>query len=159
MKINSGGKAWIAGSFMALVLALAGALETHFEGVVYKATPDPAGHGWFICFGHTKGVKPGDTASPAQCDEYLREDNAENYAIVNRCITAPLTVPQAAAFVDAVHNLGQQVVCGSTLQRLANSGHVVAACEQLPRWNHPLWLKGLTTRRGDETDLCTEGLQ
>lgn len=158
MKINSGGKAWIAGSFATLVLALAGALETHFEGVVYTAQPDPAGRGWFICYGHTKDVKPGDTATTDQCRKYLAEDNAVNYAVVNRCITAALTVSQAAAFVDAVHNLGAQVVCGSTLQKLANSGHVVEACHQLPRWNHPLWLKGLTTRRSNETDLCVDGL-
>lgn len=158
MKINSGGKAWIAASFVPLVLALAGAMETHFEGVVYKATPDPAGHGWFICYGHTQGVMPGDTATPDQCRRYLAQDNKINYAAVNRCITAALTVSQAAAFVDAVHNLGQQVVCGSTLQKLANSGHVVEACHQLPRWNHPLSLPGLTVRRGADTDLCAEGL-
>lgn len=158
MKINSGGKAWIAGSFMAITLALASGLERHYEGVVYVATPDPAGHGWFICYGHTKGVKQGDTATQAQCDDWLREDNAVNYAIVNRCITAALTPSQAAAFVDGVHNLGPQIVCGSTLQRDANAGHVVEACRQLLRWDHPLWLPGLKARRGDEFDLCTDGL-
>lgn len=151
-------KSWVAGSFMALVLALSGALVVGHEGVRYNAYPDPAGHGYAICYGHTVGVKADDTATPAQCRAYLEADLPQYYAIVDRCITAKLTVGQAAAFVDAAYNLGPRVVCGSTLQRLANSGHVQEACMQLLRWNHPTWLRGLGIRRGDEADLCKDGL-
>lgn len=161
MKMNTGGKAWIAASFSTLVIAIASALAVHYEGVRYTAYWDSLGHVWTICYGHTKGVERGDTATEAQCRAYLAEDMGVAYAAVNRCITAPLTVSQAAAFVKAANNLGSQVVCGSTLQRLANSGHVVEACHQLPRWNHAGGhvVAGLTNVRGAEADLCTEGLQ
>lgn len=160
MKINSGGKAWIAASFTTLVLALASALTVHFEGVRYVAYRDVGGV-WTICYGHTKGVKQGDTATDAQCRAYLNQDMPAAYAVVNRCITAALTVTQASAFVRATYNLGPQVVCGSTLQRMANSGHVVEACHQLPRWDHAAGkqVRGLTRARGAEADLCTDGLK
>lgn len=160
MKINSGGKVWIAGSFTTLVLALASAMAMHYEGVRYTAYWDSLGRVWTICYGHTHGVKQGDTATEAQCREYLAADMGPAYAAVNRCITASLTVSQAAAFTKAAHNLGPAVVCGSTLQRLANSGHVVDACEQLPHWNHAGGhvVAGLTNVRDAETDLCTGGL-
>lgn len=154
------GKQWVVGSFAALAVAIASALASHYEGVRYTAYRDVGGV-WTICYGHTHGVKEGDTATSAQCRAWLAEDMPVAYAAVNRCITAELTVTQAAAFTDAAFNLGPKVVCGSTLQRLANSGHVVEACHQLPRW---AWaagekLPGLERRRGDENDLCTAGLK
>lgn len=159
--MNTGGRTWIAGSFGALAIAIASAVAIHYEGVRYTAYWDPLGRVWTICYGHTQGVKQGDTADEAQCRAYLSEDMGAAYAAVDRCITAPLTVSQAAAFTKAAENLGPQVVCGSTLQRLANSGHVVEACHQLTRWNHAGGhvVAGLTNVRGAETDLCTGGLK
>jgi lysozyme len=149
----------VVGGFTALAIALASALTSHYEGVRYTAYQDTGGV-WTICYGHTHGVRQGDTATPAQCRAWLDADMPVAYAAVNRCITAALTVTQAAAFTDAAFNLGPKVVCGSTLQRLANSGHVVEACHQLPRWSWAAGkkLRGLALRRGDETDLCTQGL-
>jgi lysozyme len=158
MKINTGGRAWIAGSFMTLVIAIASAIAVSNEGERRTAYPDPAGHGWAICFGHTQGVKRGDTATDAQCRAWLAQDMAVAYRKVDRCITAALTVTQAAAFTDAAYNLPSRVVCDSTLQRLANSGHVEEACEQLPIWDHPEWLKGIHVRRDQEHDVCRNGL-
>lgn len=154
MKIN-GNKAWITGSAMALVLALASAIGMHYEGVRYTAYQDTGGV-WTICYGHTTGVHEGDTATPAQCRAWLQQDYTNAYATVDRCITATLTVGQAAAFVDAAYNIGPSVVCGSTLQRVANAGDVQGACLQLLRWDHAggQRLRGLTLRRGDEADLC-----
>lgn len=154
------GKKWIVSSFATLVIALASALASQHEGVRYVAYRDVGGV-WTICYGHTRGVKQGDTATPAQCRSWLARDMPAAYAAVDRCITASLTLGQAAAFTDAAFNLGPQVVCGSTLQKLANSGHVVEACHQLPRWNHAdgKVLRGLTSRRGDERDLCVEGVK
>lgn len=162
MKINSGGKAWIAGSFGTLAIAIASAVAIHYEPAAnpYVAYWDAMGHRWTICYGHTKDVHQGDTASEAQCRQYIAQDMAAGYAAVDRCITASLTVTQMAAFTDSAYNEGPKIVCGSALQRLANSGHVVEACHQLPRW---VWAggekqRGLERRRGDVTDLCTEGL-
>lgn len=155
MKI-AGGKRWLAGGFAAAVIALASAIGMHYEGVRYTAYQDTGGV-WTICYGHTAGVQAGDTATPAQCKAWLASDYRTAYAVVDRCITAPLTVGQAAAFVDAAYNIGPAVVCGSTLQRLANSGHADQACKQLLRWDHAggVRLRGLTLRRDDESALCS----
>jgi lysozyme len=157
--VKPAGKSWVVGGFTALAIALASALTSHYEGVRYTAYQDTGGV-WTICYGHTYGVRQGDTATPAQCRAWLDADMPVAYAAVNRCITAALTVTQAAAFTDAAFNLGPKVVCGSTLQRLANNGHVVEACHQLPRWSWAAGkkLRGLALRRDDETDLCTQGL-
>lgn len=164
MKFNTGGKKWIAGSFMALTIAIAGALTAYYEPAPHNANVaywDAPGQRWTICDGHTKDVHAGEVVSDAQCAAWKQEDLTIAYKAVDRCITAALTVTQAAAFADAALNEGPKVVCGSTLQRLANAGHVVEACHQLPRW---IWAggeksNGLKNRRDDETDLCTEGLK
>lgn len=150
---------WMGAGGAAVVLAIAGVLGTYHEGTRHTAYPDTGGV-WTICQGHTSGVKPGDTATEAQCLAYLQADMGDAYAAVKRCITYPLTIAAEAAFTDAVYNIGPAVVCGSTLQRLANVGDVKGACEQLLRWNkaNGVVLRGLTARRQDERDLCVEGL-
>lgn len=151
---------WATGGAAAIILAIAGVMGAHYEGTRHQAYQD-AGGVWTICQGHTQGVKGGDTADDAACRAYLQHDMGNAYAAVKRCITAPLTIGQAAAFTDAAFNLGPQVVCGSTLQRLANSGDLDAACQQLTRWvnagGKPL--AGLVDRRNAERDLCLKGLR
>lgn len=44
-----------------------------FEGCILHAYRCPAGV-WTIGYGHTEGVKPGQTISAAKADEYLRSD-------------------------------------------------------------------------------------
>jgi len=155
------GPSWAkSGAALALVLAIAGSIGAHFEGQRLTAYADLGGV-WTLCDGHTTGVKPGDTATPEQCRAYLEQDMGHAYAAVNRCITADLTIAQAAAFTDAAFNLGPQVVCGSTLQRMANAGDIRGACEQLTRWTYAAGqeLPGLVRRRQAERDLCVEGLR
>lgn len=149
-----------SGAALALVLAIAGTIGAHFEGQRLTAYADLGGV-WTICMGHTAGIQRGDTATPDQCRAYLQQDMGEAYAAVNRCITADLTIAQAAAFTDAAFNLGPHVVCGSTLQRMANAGDIRGACEQLTRWTHAAGQDspGLVRRRQAERDLCVEGLQ
>jgi lysozyme len=157
---NSKMPLWQKGA--ALIIAIASSIGIYYEGTRHAAYPDPAGAGpWTICEGHTQGVKPGDTATDAQCREYLQQDMGDAYATVTRCITAPLTVSQAAAFTDAAYNVGPAIVCGSTLQKLANSGDVRGACEQLLRWTHAggKEMPGLVARRKAERDLCVGGIQ
>lgn len=148
-----------AGGAALLVLALAATFGSSFEGQRLTSYKDLGGV-WTICDGHTADVKPGDTATPDECLAYLQQDMGAAYAAVNRCITADLTVNQAAAFTDAAFNVGPKVVCGSTLQRLANAGNIRGACEQLTRWVYADGRKvpGLVRRRQAERDLCMEGM-
>lgn len=150
---------WQTGS--ALALAVACACGTFYEGTRHAAYKDVAGGPWTICQGHTLGVKEGDTATDDQCRAYLQQDMGQANAQVHQCITASLTVSQEAAFTDAAYNLGPAVVCGSTLQKLANSGDIKGACEQLMRWTHAggKELPGLVARREAERDLCLGGIR
>lgn len=150
----------------AVAAAIAAALAGHWEGRVHTAYWDAVGQTWTICEGHTSGVHRGDTATDAQCDAFLRADMSEASAAVRRCITAPLTEWQRAAFIDAAYNVGPAVVCGSTLQRLANAGDLTGACLQLTdardrRGNAKGWTSpgsaaeaGLRNRRTDDRNLC-----
>lgn len=153
---------WMGAGGAAVVVAIASLLGSNFEGTRHTAYPDPSGNGiWTICHGHTAGVKAGDTATDAQCRAYLQQEMGEAYATVQRCINAPLTIGQAAAFTDATYNVGPKIVCNSTLQWKANSGDVLGACGQLLRWVYANGRKlpGLVARRQAERDLCVEGLQ
>lgn len=154
----------------ALVIAIA--MATGWEGGnVHTAYWDSYGHVWTICAGHTSGVHEGDTATDAQCDDYMRKDMANAQAAVDRCIHVKLNRLERAAFLDAAYNLGPSVVCGSTLQRLANSGNLTGACLQLTdaldkRGNVVGWtysggqmVQGLRNRRTDERNLCIGYLQ
>lgn len=159
----------IAGG-LAAVLALAGGLIVRWEGTRHVAYRDSGGV-WTVCTGHTAGVKAGDVATDAQCAAWLKQDMADAAAAVDRCITAPLTVNARAALIDAAFNLGQAVVCGSTLQRLANAGDLIGACRQLTDaqgsdgmpfgWSRDNGepVRGLMLRRIADRNLCMRGLR
>lgn len=136
-------------------LAAAAALGAHFEGQRTHAYKDIAGIPT-ICDGHTHGVKMGDTATPAQCRAWLQQEMAGALHTVRRCIHKPMTMGQLAAFTDATYNAGPAIVCGSTLQRLANGGDMAGACRKLPRWVHAghKVVPGLVKRRAAEMKVC-----
>lgn len=136
-------------------IAIATMIAAPHEGLRLKAYPDVGGV-WTICYGHTHGVKRGDTATLDECKAYLAADMPIADAAVSRCINTILNVNQRAAFDDAVYNLGPKVVCGSTLQRMANDGDFKGACNQLKRWVYAAGQKsnGLIGRRADDTELC-----
>lgn len=139
----------------AIAMALAGTLIARWEGTKFEAYQDVGGV-WTICEGHTEGVKPGMKASQTQCDEWRNQDIAKANEIVDRCILTALTDNQRAAFIDAAYNAGPKILCGSTLQRKANTGDIKGACYELRRWIHAdgkPW-KGLINRRADELALC-----
>lgn len=147
----------VAGT-LAGALTIATGLIVKWEGTRYRAYPDPATGGapWTICTGHTKGVKPGDVATPEQCAAYLKADELEAASAVAECIDVPLTENQLGALVSATFNLGPQVVCGSTLQRKANAGDIRGACMELDRWINAAGkpMRGLVLRRADERPVC-----
>lgn len=148
-------------------LAIAAAMAMGWEGGnVHRAYWDAYGHVWTICAGHTDDVHKGDVATDAQCNAYMRKDMGHAAAAVDRCIHVKLSNLERAAFIDAAYNIGPSVVCGSTLQRMANSGNVTGACLQLTdaldkRGNNTGWtysggkmVQGLRNRRTDERNLC-----
>lgn len=133
------------------------ALITEFEGCSLSAYPDPAtgGEPWTIGYGHTGGVKPGDTCVHEQALEWLRSDTSEAEACVDANVVPELTQNQRDALISFVFNLGCLTFRGSTLLRLLNAGDVAGAAQQFKRWNHAggKEMAGLTRRREAEADL------
>lgn len=171
--VNNRAKWLSGGAFAAMVIAGAtGFIAQNESGNTPRLTAyqDIVGV-WTICDGRTQGVRPGMTQTVDQCQAWLRTQVAADYATVERCLKPELTLGQAIAFTDAVHNLGPAVVCGSTLQAKANGGDVEGACMQLvdAKGSDGLptgWTKaggkfspGLLNRRELATVLCIRGLQ
>lgn len=140
---------------------LAIALAIPAEGLRQVAYRDPIGLPT-ICFGYTRGVEMGDTATIEQCRGWLNEEMMIAIDHVDKCVPgAPVQV--LAAFADAVYNMGPTIACNtqkSTAARLLAAKDWTAACHQLRHWNKArvagvlVPLPGLTKRRHDEEALC-----
>lgn len=124
------------------------------EGCVLKAYPDPGtgGEPYTIGYGHTGGVKPGDTCTKEQAAEWLRSDVAWVNETIAECVKVPLNQNQTDALGDFIFNIGRPQFEGSTLLRLLNNGEYTAAADQFARWNKPP-LPGIIQRRKDEKAL------
>ena len=144
--------------------AIAAALAAPAEGLRQYAYRDPVGIPT-ICFGSTKGVRMGDTATVEQCRELLTREMLEAVDQVDRCQPG-LPVEVLAAFADATYNLGPGVACDtsrSTAARLLAARRYAEACDQLLRWDRAriagamVALPGLTKRRAAEREVCRRG--
>lgn len=136
-------------------------LEKSFEGLRLTAYPDPAtgGEPWTIGYGHTGGVRPGDTCTAAQAETWLLSDMRSAIGSVSSLVKTPLTGPQESALVDFVYNVGAGNFSHSTLLRLLNAGDYAGAASHIDDWDHANGkvMAGLLRRRQAETDLFREG--
>lgn len=146
----------------AAVIGAAFALTAGLEGLSLVTYPDSAAIAT-ICYGETRGVKFGDTATKAECDAMLMAAMHEYGAAVEAC--APdLPDPSFIAFTSATYNIGKHAFCGSSMARKANARDLRGACDALLAWNKTtiggvkVPLPGLTKRRKEERALCLEGL-
>lgn len=141
------------------VMGMTGALVSWFEGRSLVAYLDPVGIPT-ICEGVTLGVKLGDQATPAQCDQLLQRELRIALTAVDRQVRVPLPDTRRAALGSFVYNVGERQFSSSTLLRLLNSGEVRGACAQLSRWVYAggKQLAGLVNRRAAERELCEVGL-
>lgn len=89
-----------------------------------------------IGWGHTKGVKLGDTCSVQQADIWLSQDLEDAAAAVASLVHVPLTQGQFDALTDFVFNLGAGRLKTSTLLELLNAGRVFVAADQFKLWVH-----------------------
>lgn len=145
----------------AAITALAVALAIPAEGLRQWAYRDPPGI-LTVCYGSTTNVQVGKKYSLDECRQRLDADMNSAIDAVERCAPG-LPVNAAAAFSDAVYNIGPRIVCDtttSTAARLLKAGRVAEACNQLPRWDRAkvagvsVALPGLTKRRAAERELC-----
>lgn len=138
----------------------------HYEqgpggGVALKAYLCSAGVptiGW----GHTKGVKLGDTCTEEQAGQWLVEDCNDAERVVNAYVKVPLTQNEFDACVSFTFNvgagserLGKPGFMTSTLLRKLNSSDYVGAAAEFPRWNKAKGKvqNGLVKRRAQERAL------
>ena len=123
-----------------------------FEGCRLKAYKCPAGV-WTIGYGHTVGVKEGDTITQAQADEYLRNDLAKyEKAVLNYDSIYHFNQNQFDSLVSFTYNCGV-----GNLKNLTQSGKRTLAqiSEKLLLYNKAggVVLRGLQRRRAAEKEL------
>lgn len=118
---------------------------------------------WTVCYGETKGVKPGDRYTAQQCLDMLAQSLAGYHAQLARCIPTLPQQPQGVqvALTSWTYNVGAGAACSSTLARMANAGDWAGACNQLPRWSKAggRTVQGLVNRRAAEQRLCLQSLK
>jgi len=108
-----------------------------------------------IGWGHTSGVKMGDTCTEDKAEAFLRADLAWAEAAVEDNVTVPLTDDEFAGLVSLCFNIGAANFDHSTLLRDLDSGDYDAAAAQFAVWNkqHGITLGGLVRRRAAEEAL------
>lgn len=139
----------------AAVLAVIVSAVGGYEGLRTKAYLDPVNVPT-ICFGETKGVKLGQTKTPAECSAMLADRLQETNQGVRACIHEPMTAGQEIAFTSAAYNIGVPAFCGSSMVRYFNGHNAPMACNSLLLWNKAggKVLPGLTVRREEERAYC-----
>lgn len=130
------------------------ALIRQAEGLRLSAYKCPAGIAT-IGYGHTAGVKMGQSIDKAEAERLLRGDVASFELSVLGIVSVPLSQGQFDALVSFAYNLGASALKGSTLLRLLNAGLYADAANQFGRWNKAggKVLAGLTARRAAERAL------
>lgn len=127
-----------------------------FRPTAFKPTKNDV---WTIAWGHTNGVKEGDTCTYGQGEIWLREDVQGAVNDVNahceRCFPGnpnPLTQKEFDALCDLVYNIGDNAFNNSTLLRYLNAGDDKDASEQFLVWDKQAGgiLRGLLLRRQAE---------
>lgn len=111
------------------------ALTELFEGDILTAYRDQAGV-WTIGYGHTEGVKPGQTISKAEAEAFLVHDLRAAAACVNEAVRISLTQPEFDALVDFTFNMGAGAFRRSSLLKDINTGNIPAAIRQFSLWDH-----------------------
>ena len=130
------------------------------EGLRLNAYMCPAGIP-SIGYGHTKGVKLGQSISAVEADKLLLQDYKEAEQEVKNLVKVPINENQLGALTSFVFNLGASRLMGSTLLRKLNSGDYIGAAREFEKWvfaRDPISgvrvvLNGLERRRKAERDL------
>ena len=136
------------------------ALVRDYEGLRLEAYQDTSGI-WTIGYGHTRGVRPGDSISAEQAEQFLEADLMEAERAVASYVRVPLTDNQFSVLVSFVFNEGEGAFAKSTLLRKLNEGGyaLVPACLKSWIFDDGRVLPGLVKRRAAEAALWSTGLK
>lgn len=121
-----------------------------FRPTAYPATAAERAKGiWTIGYGHTHGVKEGDTCTMDQALLWLQQDAAEDIAAVNQHVNVTLTQEQFDALCSMAFNTGPGFLVNSTLATMLAARNYTGAADQMLRYDHQgqTELAGLENRR------------
>lgn len=130
-------------------------LIKQFEGCRLAAYKCPSGVltiGW----GHTKGVKIGDTCTQEQADKWLADEVQIFENAVKNLVNVPLNENQLGALTSFVYNVGIGNFSTSTLRKKLNAKDYTGAANEFERWVYGAnkrKLEGLVRRRKAEKEL------
>lgn len=153
-----------------LAVQLAREIGLHYESSgSHIGTPyiDRAGKGqpWTVCAGVTgPEVDPRKTYTPADCERLELAAYTGALAIAKNQLRhwGQYNPYVRASFIDVAYNVPSALITNTTLLGLANTGDLVGACLQMPRWvygtvrGQKQQLPGLINRRGATRELCEE---
>lgn len=124
------------------------------EGYRDHAYKDSGGV-WTIGYGHTHGVKRGDTISAERAEHMLYADLMAAEAAVTRLVKVSLNDNQFSALVSFVFNVGEEQFSKSTLLRKLNEGGYGLVPARLKSWifDNGRVQPGLVKRRAAEAAL------
>ena len=124
------------------------------EGLRLSAYLCPAGIPT-IGYGHTKGVKLGDTCTKEQAEKWLENDFFMAKQDVKAVVRVPLRENQLDALASFVFNLGVRKLIQSTLLKKLNAGDYSGAAAEFDKWVFAgkVKLNGLIKRRAKERKL------
>lgn len=108
----------------------------HFEGLVLTAYQCQAGV-WTIGYGHTAGVKKGQSTTAEQAEKFLKKDLANFEEGVNHLLSErkiKLLQHQYDMLVSFAFNLGVGALKSSTLLKKLKAGDISGAAAEFPRW-------------------------
>lgn len=123
--------------------------------LAYKPTPNDV---WTIGWGHTKGVKKGDTCTVSEADQWLIEDYLEAKGYLDR-LNCPVSLSRdfEGALVSLLFNCGPSVVAmGSTVGTALRAGNLWGAWAGMALWRKQAGVDmlGLARRRAAEMSLA-----
>jgi lysozyme len=121
-----------------------------FRPTAYAATAAEKAKGiWTLGWGHTNGVKEGDTCTTAQALQWLHDNAATAVAAVNSLVTVPLTQAQFDALCSMAFNCGPGFLHTSTLAIMLAKLDYQGAADQMLRYDHQgtTIVPGLENRR------------
>lgn len=122
---------------------------------------------WTICDGKTVGVKPGDTMTKQQCDDWRKTEIGKRLTFAHKVIKVSMSDAAWAGFGSFCWNIGNTGCANSTTAKQINAGRQSAGCASMLNWRYITrdglkvdcsqpnpYCSGLWDRRLGEFQLC-----